>query len=575
MYDLLIRGGSVIDGTGSAARPADVAVSDGRIAAVGPDLTGEAARTLDASGLLVTPGWVDVHTHYDGQVSWDAYLSPSCWHGVTTVVMGNCGVGFAPAHPDRHEWLIGLMEGVEDIPGTALAEGITWEWESFPEYLDAIDRGPRVLDVAAQVPHGAVRAYVMGERGADHRTVPSEEEIAQMGELTKQAILAGALGFTTSRTRNHRTKDGEYTPSLTAGEAELLGIARALGEIEQGVFEIVADFGHVEDEFDIMRRMVEVSGRPMSISLAQSDARPDQWREVLDLIQKAVDAGLPMKGQVPARAIGIMLGLEATLHPFVGHPSYRELVSSSHLERVARLRDDDDLRRRILAEDAPEGARAIFYDFERIYELGSPPNYEPDPAQSIAARARAQGIAPAALAYDLLLENGGRALLYRPFLNYTNNNLDVCRELMIDDNTVPGLGDAGAHCGMICDGSFPTFLLAHWGRDRTRGDKLPIEWLVKQQCADTAALVGLRDRGVLAAGMKADINLIDFDALGLEHPEIVFDLPAGGKRLLQRANGYRATIVSGEVTFENGEPTGAMPGHLVRGAQPGPSDASR
>ncbi len=573
MYDLLIRGGRLIDGTGEPARHVDVAVSDGKIAAVGSDLAGDAKRVLDASELLVTPGWVDVHTHYDGQVSWDAFLTPSCWHGVTTVVMGNCGVGFAPAHRDRHDWLIGLMEGVEDIPGTALAEGITWKWESFPEYLDAIDSAPRVLDIAAQVPHGALRAYVMGERGADHRTPPTAQEIARMGELTKEAVLAGALGFTTSRTKNHRTKDGEFTPSLTAGEPELLGIAKALGEAGQGVFEIVADFGNVEKEFAIMRRMVEVSGRPMSISLAQSDVRPNQWREILDLIQKAVDAGLPMKGQVPARAIGIMLGLEATLHPFVGHPSYRELAALPHKERVARLRQDTDLRSRLLAEEAPAGGRDLFFDFERIYELGSPPDYEPDPSKSIAARAQARGLAPAELAYDLLLQNDGRALLYRPFLNYTNNNLDVCRELMLDENTVPGLGDAGAHCGLICDGSFPTFLLAHWGKDRTRGEKLPLEWIVKQQCADTAALVGLHDRGMIAPGMKADINLIDFDLLGLEHPEIVFDLPAGGRRLLQRATGYRMTIVSGEVTFEDGEPTGAMPGHLVRGPQPGPIEA--
>jgi N-acyl-D-aspartate/D-glutamate deacylase len=568
MLDLVIRGGRVIDGTGAPATSADVGIRDGRIAAVGPAgrLGERGAREIDARGLLVTPGWVDVHTHYDGQVTWDPLLTPSCWHGVTTVVMGNCGVGFAPAEAQQHDWLISLMEGVEDIPGTALAEGIRWEWESFPEYLDAIERAPHALDVAAQVPHGALRAYVMGERGADHRVAPTEDEIAAMGRLAREAIEAGALGFTSSRTRNHRTRDGAPTPSLTAGPDEMLGIARAVGEAGRGVFEIVADFADLEGEFALLRRMVEVSRRPMSISVAQNDLAPDQWRRLLALIGAAADAGLPMKGQVPPRAIGLLLGLQATLNPFSGVPAYQEVAELPLGERVRRLREPER-RRRILAQEPPRGLAFLTGRFDRLFPLGDPPDYEPPAEASVAAQAERHGVAPAELAYDLLLGDDGRALLYRPFLNYTGFDLDVSRQMLLDPHTVPGLGDAGAHCGMICDGSFPTFLLAHWGRDRTRGERLGVEWLVKRQTADTAALVGLGDRGRIAPGLRADLNLIDWKALRLLPPEMAYDLPAGGKRLVQRAHGYRATLVAGVPVVEDGEPTGALPGRLVRGAR--------
>jgi N-acyl-D-aspartate/D-glutamate deacylase len=565
MLDLVVRGGTIVDGSGGARFAGDVGVRDGRIAAVG-EVSEPARRTLDAGGLLVTPGWVDVHTHYDGQVTWDPLLTPSCWHGVTTVVMGNCGVGFAPVRPGAQDYLIRLMEGVEDIPGSALAEGIRFEWESFPEYLDAIGRRRYALDVAAQVPHAALRFYVMGERGADHAEAPTPEEIDAMGRLARDAVRAGALGFTTSRTRNHRASDGRFTPSLTAPEAELVGIARRMGEARQGVFEIVSDFAGREAEWAIFRRMVEVSGRPMSISLAQADQAPESWRAALGILADANAAGLPMKAQVAARAIGLVLGLDASLNPFSGHPSWPALAALPRAERLARLRDPE-VRARLLAEEPPPALAGIVFAFDRLFALGDPPDYEPPAETSVAALAARRGVAPAEFAYELLLRDEGRQLLYRPILNYSHGNLDAVREMLLDPHTVPGLGDAGAHVGLICDGSFPTFLVAHWGKDRARGEKLPLEWLVRSQSADTAALVGLGDRGRLAPGMRADLNLIEWDALGVRHPEIVFDLPAGGKRLVQRATGYRATVVAGEVTFLDGEPTGSLPGRLVRGAR--------
>ncbi len=570
MLDLVIRGGTVIDGSGAPRVSADVGIRDGLIAEVGR-ISERGRREIDASGLLLTPGLVDVHTHFDGQVTWEPLLSPSCWLGVTTVVMGNCGVGFAPVRPGDRDYLISLMEGVEDIPGTALAEGIRWEWESFPEYLDAIGRRRLALDVGAQVPHGALRVYVMGHRGADHTVAPDEREIESMGRLAREAIDAGALGFSSSRTTNHRAKDGSLTPSLTAGLPELLGIARALRGAGRGVFEIVCDFRNLDEEFELLRQMVQVSGRPMSISVAQSDLAPEQWRQLLDRIGRAVGEGLPMKAQVAARAIGIMLGLRATFNPFAANPSFREIADKDHGDKL-RIMRDPEFRRRLLAEK-PEGMGAfLLQGFDRMFVLGDPPDYEPDPEQSIAARAARRGIAPAELAYELLLEDEGEALLYRPLLNYGSRDLECVREMLLDPNTVPGLGDAGAHCGLICDGSFPAFLLLHWARDRARGPQLPLEWLVRRQTADTAALVGLHDRGLIAPGFRADLNLIDWDHLRLRHPRIVHDLPAGGRRLIQKADGFRMTLCRGEITFEDGEFTGALPGRLVRGPQ---GDAKR
>ena len=572
MLDLLIRGGTVVDGSGAPAATGDIGIRGGRIAALslGQRHSEPARRVIDADGLLVTPGWVDVHTHYDGQATWDSLLTPSCWHGVTTVVMGNCGVGFAPVRPGQRDYLIRLMEGVEDIPGTALAEGIQWAWESFPEYLDALEGRPRSLDVAAQLPHAALRFYVMGERGADHSAVPSASEIAAMRGLAREAMEAGALGFSTSRTRNHRASDGSPTPSLTASHAELVGICQGLAEAGQGVMEVVSDFVQPEAEWELLRDMVRAAGRPLSVSLAQNDARPDGWRGMLAHLDKANEEGLPLKAQVPVRAIGLMLGLEASLNPFVSHPSFRPLQELPLAERVARLRQPA-LRRALLSEQPHPGLAPIVWCLDRLFELGDPPDYEQPREKSIAARAAREGRPPEELALDLLLQNEGRTLLYRPFLNYTDYDLEVSREMLLHPHAVPGLGDAGAHCGMICDGSFPSYLLTHWARDRTRGSRIALEQLIKGQCADTAALVGLRDRGLIAPGMKADLNLIDFEGLRLHAPEILHDLPAGGKRLIQRVEGYEMTLVSGMPSFERGEHTGALPGGLVRGAQPGPS----
>ncbi len=561
-HQMVIRGGTVVDGTGAAPRRADVAIDDGLISAVGT-VTEPGATEIDASGRLVTPGWVDIHTHYDGQVTWDPMLSPSCWHGVTTVVMGNCGVGFAPVAPDRHEWLVALMEGVEDIPGTALHEGIRWAWESIPQYLDALEKTSLALDVAAQVPHGALRGYVMGERGADHTQAPTAEEIAQMGRLAREAIAAGALGFTTSRTVNHKSADGRHTPSLTATRDELVGIAAEIGTGGAGVLQAVADFVDVDAEFELLLDMVRASGRPLSISTMQSDARPDGWRRLLERIRAAAQDGLPVRGQVAPRAVGVLMGLQSTTNPFARTAAYQEIAALPLDGKLAHWRDPAFRARAV--QQATSGPGAFMLGFDRLYQLGDPPNYEPGPDSSVAARARAEGRAPAELAYDLMLERDGHELLYVPFNNWSEGNLDVVREMITHPYTVPGLGDAGAHCGLLSDGSFPTFLLVHWGRDRASG-RLPIEWLVKRQTKDTAELVGLKDRGVLAPGYKGDVNVIDWGALALAPPELVYDLPGGGKRLAQRAHGYDVTIVSGEIIMRDGEPTGQLPGQLIRGA---------
>ncbi len=562
MHDLVIRGGTLIDGTGAAPRPGDLAIDDGRITAVGTGI-GPGEREIDATGLLVTPGFVDVHTHYDGQVSWDALMEPSIYHGVTTVVMGNCGVGFAPARPDRHEWLIGLMEGVEDIPGTALAEGLTWDWESFPEYLDSIEKKPHALDFAAQMPHGALRGYVMGDRGADHNERPTPDEIAEMARLTREAIEAGAVGFTTSRTVNHKTVEGEHTPSYTATSDELWGIAEGLKQAGAGVFEIVGDFPDLEPEFAMVRQMAERSGRPMSVSVAQLNDRPEDWRRMLELISEAQADGVALHAQVAPRAVGVIMSLEASIQPFMNNPVFQELAALSPEARAARLREPTE-RARFLDGGMVMNPRNLF-------ALGDPPNYEPTPEASLAERAAAAGVEPAEIALDILLEENGKGQIFMPALNYVYGNADHCGEMLQHPHTVPGLGDGGAHVSFISDASFSTYLLTHWGRDRAdRGETLPVEYLIKRQCADTARLVGFDDRGVLAPGMKADVNVIDFEALALEKPEMRYDLPAGGKRLVQKARGYRYTIVAGETVQQDGVPTGATPGKLVRGAQPAP-----
>jgi N-acyl-D-aspartate/D-glutamate deacylase len=562
MHDLVIRGGTVIDGTGTPGRVADVAIRDGRIDSIAPN-AGPAHREIDATGLLVTPGFVDIHTHYDGQVSWDRLLEPSIYHGVTTVVMGNCGVGFAPADPARHEWLISLMEGVEDIPGTALAEGLRWNWESFPEYLDAIEEHPHTIDFAAQVPHGALRAYVMGERGANHAEVPTPDEIDEMARLTREAIEAGAVGFTTSRTVNHKTAEGEHTPSLTATPAELGGIAEGLRQAGRGVFEIVADFRDLEGEFAMIRDMAKKSGRPMSISVAQSNERPEQWRRMLELISEANTDGIQLTAQVAPRPVGIIMSLDSTFHPFMRNAAYVALANLPLAERIERL--GDPATRQSIVDDG------WVMNPNNLFRFDDPPDYEPPAEASIAALASEASTDPVSFVLDLLLDQGGTGMVFLPFLNYAHGNSDHCREMLLHEHSVPGLGDGGAHVSFISDASFPTYLLTHWARDRQRGERLPLEFLVKRQTRDTAEIVGFLDRGLLAPGMKADVNVIDFDALMIRRPEMRYDLPAGGKRLIQRVDGYRYTIVSGEVVMEDGEPTGANPGRLIRGAQPAPA----
>jgi N-acyl-D-aspartate/D-glutamate deacylase len=564
-HDLLIRGGLVVDGTGGPPRPADVAVSGGRINDVAEPgrRTRGAHEVLDVDGMLVTPGFVDIHTHYDGQVTWDTSLAPSSWHGVTTVVMGNCGVGFAPVRPTDHGTLIELMEGVEDIPGAALHEGVPFDWETFPEYLAAIERLGHDIDVAAQVPHGALRLYVMGERGA-RREPATAEEIGEMGRLVAEAVRAGALGFTTSRTLNHRTSTGDSTPTLTAAEEELVGIAEAMGETGTGVMELISDFPDGLAEFERLRHMVERSGRPLTISLAQQ-GRSDAYRGMLALLDAVAREGLPMKAQVAARPIGALFGLQATFSPFATNPAYAEVADLPFDERLAALLDPA-VRARILAAEKPADAGR----FDDLYLLGDPPDYEQPPEHSIGGRASSEGRPPAELAYDAMVADGGTGFLYFPFANYVDGDFEAIREMLLHPQTLVGLGDGGAHVGTICDGSNVTTMLTHWTRDRTRGERLELPWVVHALTRRNAEAVGLLDRGVVAPGYKADLNVIDLDNLTLHAPEMRFDLPAGGKRLLQRVDGYVATIVSGQVISRDGTPTGALPGRLVRGAQRGP-----
>jgi N-acyl-D-aspartate/D-glutamate deacylase len=570
-FDLVVRGGTVVDGTGAPARTADVAIRAGRIVDVGL-VDGSGTRELDATGALVTPGFVDIHAHYDGQATWDSRLAPSSVQGVTTVVMGNCGVGFAPVRPEDHQRLIELMEGVEDIPGAALHEGLSWEWQTFAEYLDAVDRLPHDIDVAAQVPHGALRLHVMGERGAN-REDATPAEIEAMAELAAAGIAAGALGFTTSRTLNHRTSRGEPTPTLTASADELVGIARGLGAVGAGVLQVVSDHMNSDEEFGMFRRMVAESGRPLSFSLVQSPFDADSYRQVLHRIEEARRDGLAITGQVATRAVGLLFGLQCTLHPFLTNPVFAE-IKDLPVPEQARIMSDPGFKARVLEAASAGKVRdkiggGLLGRFGGMFELADPPDYEPDATDSIEQRAARAGRDVEDFVYDLLVADEGRTLLYLPALNFAGGTLDAVGDMLAHPFTVPGLGDGGAHVGTICDGSFPTTLLTLWGRDRERG-RLDLEFLVQRQCRDTARTVGLRDRGVLARGYRADLNVIDFDRLTARRPEVRYDLPAGGRRLLQRADGYRHTIVAGEEVYADGEPTGALPGRLVRGATPAP-----
>ncbi|MBV9640706.1 MAG: amidohydrolase family protein [Mycobacteriaceae bacterium] len=587
MYDLKIIGGTVVDGTGAERYPADVGIRDQRIVEVrrrgtadDAGLGGEAAQTIDAKGHVVAPGFVDIHTHYDGQVSWDSLLEPSSGHGVTTVVIGNCGVGFAPVRPGREEWLIKLMEGVEDIPGTALTEGISWGWESYPEYLDAIEQRELAVDVGSQVAHGAIRAYAMGDRGARNEPA-TPDDIASMSRLVQEAIEAGALGFSTSRTLAHRAMDGEPVPGTFAAEDELFGLGRAMAAGGRAVFELAPEGAAGEDivapkrELEWMQRLAADIDRPVSFALIQIDAAPDLWREQLDISAAAHAAGSPLYPQVAARPFGMLLGFPGH-HAFTHRPTYRRLKAQCDRYELGSRLADPAVKAAILSEtdlpiDPTSQFDAMFAlvqgSLDRLYALGDPPDYEPTPDRTVAAIACDRGEQPLATLYELMLESDAGTMLMLPFFNYTEGNHDTIREMLTHPAAVLGLSDGGAHCGLICDASYPTFLLTHWSRDRHRGEKLSLEYVVRKQCRDTAELFGLGDRGTIEVGKKADINVIDMDALTLHAPQMAYDLPAGGRRLIQRASGYAATIVSGTVTRRGGADTGARPGRLVRGSR--------
>jgi N-acyl-D-aspartate/D-glutamate deacylase len=571
-FDLVIRGGTVADGNGGPPRTADVGITGGIIADVGPGL-GRGRREVSADGALVTPGFVDLHTHYDGQASWDERLIPSSWHGVTTVVMGNCGVGFAPAIPGHRQRLIDLMEGIEDIPGTALHAGLAWDWTSFEDYLGSLAARRYDVDVAAQVPHAAVRVHVMGDRAlAGEAATP--DDVSAMAGLARAGVEAGALGFTTSRTLNHRSVTGELTPTYDSDVAELAGIAAALGQAGQGVLQLVADFLDVQADLEVILAMARASGRPVSVSLTQLSLRPLAYREVLARLSAANADGLVVRAQVAARAVGLLLGLQCTLHPFMTNPVWRDLAELPAAGQ-ARVMRDPAVKAAVLAAQTGDRNRnliggRLIHKYELMYELGDQPCYEPDPASSIAARAAREGRAAADLAYDIITGDEGRAMLYVTALNYAGGNLDAVHEMIAHPCTLPGLSDGGAHVGTISDASFPTTLLAHWTRDRGTG-RFPVGYIVARQARDTARAVGLGDRGVLAPGYRADVNVIDAGRLGLRRPEMHFDLPGGGRRLLQRAEGYLHTFVRGQETYTDGQPTDALPGRLIRGAQPAQS----
>ncbi|MEX2294132.1 MAG: amidohydrolase family protein [Acidimicrobiales bacterium] len=576
MTDLVIRNGQLIDGSGGPARMADVVVDAGRVTDVvdaGAAPVAGAARVVDADGRLVTPGWVDVHTHYDAQVTWDPFVTPSSWHGVTTVVMGNCGVGFAPAAPDRHDWLIDLMEGVEDIPGSAMTEGLTWDWTSFPEYLDAVERMPRVLDVGAQIAHGPLRAFVMGDRGAANEVATEEDNLA-MGALVTEALRAGALGFSTSRTPIHRSKAGELVPGTNAGAEELLAIGDGMARAGHGVFQFAPDHARVPvHEWPWMRELARRTGRTISVNLNQPDQDPEVWRDVLRLLDQAADDGLPLYAQVAGRSIGILYCLHGSIHPLLFHPAYAEVSDLPMANRLAALADPE--RRRRIVEDVPDDGglfeRAVLGKLDRMWIVeGADIDYEPTSDTSVAAVAADRGVPAMQIVLDQLLRDEGNGMLYAPFFNYGYGDLSMTYEAVQHPRTRNGLSDAGAHCGAICDGGTPTFMLTHWGRDRRRGPTLPLEHLVHRQTRQTAELYGLLDRGLVAPGMRADLNVIDFEALSFGLPRMAFDLPAGGRRLVQRARGYNATFVAGVQTVAGDEFTGDLPGRLIRGPQARP-----
>lgn len=576
-FDTVVRNGTVFDGAGGASFVADIAIQDGLVVAIGRDL-GPARDVIDATGLHVTPGFVDIHSHYDGQVTWQNQLSPSCDHGVTTTLMGNCAIGFAPCRAEDRELLAEVVAGVEDIPEAVMLEGVPWNWETFPEYLDAIEKRHCDIDFATQVPHAAIRVYVMGKRGAD-RELPNGADLRQMTAIVREAISAGALGVSTSHTLSHRRVDGALAPTETAGESELIALARGLREAGAGVFQIIIEFNDVgatgSTEFEMLKRIAATCRRPLSYTLLQVNSDPDGWRHLLSFTDTANAEGLTIRAQVAPRAVGMCLGLDLSFNPFTFHPSYRAIAELPLSERVERMRDPG-FRARLLAEspvDVPPALVRFTTAYPTMFPLASMPNYEPSPESRISALAEARGVTPAEVAYDLLLADDGRGILYFPVTNFYEGNLDVALQIMRHEDTIVGLGDGGAHYGLICDASYPTFSLTHWVRDR-EGERLPLAWMVHALTRKPALAVGLCDRGLIAPGYKADLNIIDLDGLRLHRPEVRYDLPGGGRRMIQRADGYVATMVSGQITYRNGVATGALPGRLVRFARSDPAGES-
>lgn len=565
MYDLVIRGGSVVDGSGNPRFVGDIAIQGEKIAAVGR-VEGEGKQEIDASGMLVTPGWVDVHTHYDGQATWDPILAPSSWHGVTTVVMGNCGVGFAPVRPGDQQYLIELMEGVEDIPGAALAEGIDWQWESFPEYLDALEQKARTIDVAAQVPHGAIRAYVMGERCNTEDDLPTDTELEQMQALVREGIEAGAVGFSSSRTWLHKDKHGVHVPGTFAGSDEMLALGLAMKGLGHGIFEMVSDHLGDDDEWAWIQQFSQETGRP--ITLVATSAAAFVGNKMYNLAEEARTKGIEVRPQIAGRPTGVLHGLQSNFHVFALTPGYREIADLPLAELIDHMAQPER-RARIIAEVDRERPMPLSGSLGellwQVFPLGDRPNYEPDREQSVAGLAEAQGADPFELMYDLLTGNEGKELFYQPLGGYQTYNFDFFKTSMSHPNVLFGLSDGGAHCGVIADAGMPSFILAHWGRDRDKGEQFELEFLVRKLSRDTAEAYGMYDRGLLQEGMLADINIIDFDALSLHRPEAVFDLPTGGKRLVQKVEGYRHIIKRGQAIFEDSRHTGALPGRLVRG----------
>jgi N-acyl-D-aspartate/D-glutamate deacylase len=567
----VIQNAYLVDGSGSPAMHADIAFEGDFITEVAAPQslpTPSTTRVIDADGRLVTPGWVDVHTHYDAQATWDPWLTPSSWHGVTSVVMGNCGVGFAPASSDRHDWLIALMEGVEDIPGTAMTEGITWEWTSFEEYLTALESRPHVIDFAAQIAHGPLRGYVMGDRGAANETATADD-IEQMSKLVESALRAGALGFSTSRTPLHRSKDGELVPGTTANEHELLGIAGAMKRVGHGVFQFAPEHAKVPvEEWSWMRKLAQTTGATVSVNLSQPNDGPEIWRNVLSLLTEAQSDGVPIVAQVAGRTIGVLMCLEGSAHPLLFHPAYNEVAHLPLAERCKALQEPQ-LRDRIINEMPNDGGlfqKVILDNASHMFPVMSANiDYEPLPSASATAIAMNANKKVMEVLLDQLVANDGHGLIYMPFFNYAYGDLSFNYEAHQHPGTRMGLSDAGAHCGAICDGGTPTFMLTHWVRDRTRGGKLPLELVVHRQTQQTAALYSLTDRGHIAPGKRADINIIDFEKLNFTMPYMAYDLPAQGRRLVQQAIGYNATFVAGTQIVDSDQFTGALPGHLVRG----------